>query len=340
MSNIPQSRNEAILQATIDGTAYTAPPQSRIEDLLIQLKEAIEAGGGGGGGTTNYNALSNKPQIASTTLEGNLSLADLGIQGVLTFDNLPTEDSANPVKSGGIYTALGNKQDTLTFDNSPTENSTNPVKSGGIYTALAGKQDKLTFDSSPTENSTNPVTSGGVYTALGSKQDTLTFDNSPTEDSANPVKSGGIYTALGNKQDTLTFDNSPTENSTNPVKSGGIYTALAGKEDKLTFDSSPTENSNNPVKSGGIYAALSGKVDTLVSLDSTADLDDIKTSGFYKCTGATNSPVTNVSLLVMGYDANNCHQQAVDIATGDIYHRSLIGGTWGSWATAMNLIHS
>ena len=310
MSNTPQSRNEAILQATIDGTAYTAPPQSRIEDLLIQLKEAIEAGGGGGGGTTNYNALSNKPQIASTTLEGNLSLADLGIQGVLTFDNSPTEDSANPVKSGGVYTALGNKQDTLTFDNSPTENSTNPVKSGGIYTALAGKQDKLTFDSSPTENSTNPVTSGGVYTALGSKQDTLTFDNSPTEDSANPVKSGGVYTALGNKQDTLTFDDSPTENS------------------------------NNPVKSGGIYTALSGKVDTLVSLDSTADLDDIKTSGFYKCTGATNSPAKNVSLLVMGYDANNCHQQAVDIATGDIYHRSLIGGTWGSWATAMNLIHS
>ena len=279
MSNTPQSRNEAILQATIDGTPYTAPPQSRIEALLIQLKEVIEAGGGGGG-TTNYNALSNKPQIASTTLEGNLSLADLGIQGALTFDNSPTENSNNPVKSSGIYTALNGKQDTLTFDNSPTENS------------------------------------------------------------ANPVKSGGVYAALGNKQDTLTFDNSPTENSSNPVKSGGIYTALNGKQDTLTFDNSPTNNSNNPVKSGGIYTALSGKVDALVSLDSTADLDDIKTSGFYKCAGASNSPTTNVSLLVMGYDTNNCHQQAVDIATGDIYHRSLIGGTWGSWATAMNLIHS
>ena len=43
----PQSRNEAILQATIDGTEYTDPPQSRIEDLLLQLKEAIEEGGGG-----------------------------------------------------------------------------------------------------------------------------------------------------------------------------------------------------------------------------------------------------------------------------------------------------
>ena len=37
--------------------------------------------------------------------------------------------------------ALAGKQDTLTFDNTPTENSTNPVKSGGIYSALAGKTD-------------------------------------------------------------------------------------------------------------------------------------------------------------------------------------------------------
>lgn len=48
----PQSRNEAILQATIDGTEYTDPPQSRIEDLLLELKEVIEEGGGGGGGGT------------------------------------------------------------------------------------------------------------------------------------------------------------------------------------------------------------------------------------------------------------------------------------------------
>jgi hypothetical protein len=51
----PQSRNEAILQATIDGTEYTNPPQSRIEDLLIELKETIEEGGGGGGTTVVAN---------------------------------------------------------------------------------------------------------------------------------------------------------------------------------------------------------------------------------------------------------------------------------------------
>ena len=38
---------------------------------------------------------------------------------------------------------LNSKQDTLTFDNAPTANSNNPVKSSGIYTALAGKQNDL-----------------------------------------------------------------------------------------------------------------------------------------------------------------------------------------------------
>lgn len=137
---------------------------------------AKSLGGGGGSGTDNYNELSNKPQINSITLSGNKSLANLGIQAELTFDNEPTEESTNPVTSGAVYTALATKQDTLTVDSAPTENSTNPVQSGGVYTALAGKEDTLTFDDAPTNNSDNPVKSGGIYTALGQKQDTLTFD--------------------------------------------------------------------------------------------------------------------------------------------------------------------
>lgn len=36
-----------------------------------------------------------------------------------------------------IDTALSGKQDTLTFDDAPTASSSNPVKSGGVYSALA-----------------------------------------------------------------------------------------------------------------------------------------------------------------------------------------------------------
>ena len=45
-----QSRDEEILASIIDGTEYTAEPESRIEELLIELKETIE----GGGSSTDY----------------------------------------------------------------------------------------------------------------------------------------------------------------------------------------------------------------------------------------------------------------------------------------------
>jgi len=77
---VPQSRAEEILIATINGTEYSNLPQSRIEYLLLELKEAIEAGGGGGGGTTNYNLLNNLPQINGVTLKGDKSFDDLGMQ--------------------------------------------------------------------------------------------------------------------------------------------------------------------------------------------------------------------------------------------------------------------
>lgn len=58
------------------------------------------------------------------------------------------------------------KQDELTFDNVPTAGSDNPVKSGGIKTALDAKQNTLTFDSTPTASSSNPVTSDGIKDAI------------------------------------------------------------------------------------------------------------------------------------------------------------------------------
>ena len=42
-----------------------------------------------------------------------------------------------------LTTLLAAKQDTLTFDNVPTENSNNPVKSGGVFAGLDGKADKV-----------------------------------------------------------------------------------------------------------------------------------------------------------------------------------------------------
>lgn len=85
----PQSRAEEILFDTINGEPYDGLPQSRIEELLLELKAVIEAGGGGGGGTTNYNLLINKPQIEGVSLQGNKSAEDLNL--VAADSSLTTE---------------------------------------------------------------------------------------------------------------------------------------------------------------------------------------------------------------------------------------------------------
>ena len=64
-----------------------------------------------------------------------------GAGSEITVDPTPTEDSENPVASGGVYSALEGKADAFTTDAAPTEDSENPVASGGVYTALAGKAD-------------------------------------------------------------------------------------------------------------------------------------------------------------------------------------------------------
>lgn len=87
MAEFPQSRTEEILYATINGEEYTGLPESRIEELLLELKEVIEEGGGGGG-TTNYNLLTNKPQINGHTLSGDQSASDLGLEKPLTEEQL------------------------------------------------------------------------------------------------------------------------------------------------------------------------------------------------------------------------------------------------------------
>ena len=107
-------------------------------------------------------------------------------------------DKSDTYTKTEVDTALSNVQSTLTFDNVPTANSDNPVKSSGIKTALDSKQNTLTFDSTPTANSTNPVTSGGVYTALQNVDANIEVDDEITEDSDNPVTSAAIWEALQN----------------------------------------------------------------------------------------------------------------------------------------------
>lgn len=106
-----------------------------IVDLAI-LKKMVA--GGGGSGTDNYNDLLNLPQINGETLAGNKSAENLGLQDALTFDSTPTEDSTNPVESGGIYNALLGKQDNLTFDGVYNASTNKAATESTVTNAIAG----------------------------------------------------------------------------------------------------------------------------------------------------------------------------------------------------------
>ena len=61
-------------------------------DLLdIAIAKQL-AGGGGGSGTDNYNDLSNLPKINDTTLSGNKTSANLGLQSEINSDSKLASD--------------------------------------------------------------------------------------------------------------------------------------------------------------------------------------------------------------------------------------------------------
>ena len=68
------NRVDDIRESIANGSPYDTPPQSRVEYLLLQIKNQ-----GGGGGTNDYNDLINKPTINGTEIVGDMTSQDLGL---------------------------------------------------------------------------------------------------------------------------------------------------------------------------------------------------------------------------------------------------------------------
>ena len=197
--NNPQSRTEEILIATIDGTEYNKLPQSRLEELLLELKEVIEEGGGG---TTNYNNLSNKPQINGITLSGEMTAADLSLVLAEVGKGLSTNDYSDEEKAkvadlltaiegilngsdidsfGDVESALADKVDKVNGKGLSTNDFTDTYKDAvdANTTAISGIKDGTELDSF-----------GDVEVALLDKADTSDLGTAAAKDSTNSVTAG------------------------------------------------------------------------------------------------------------------------------------------------------
>lgn len=167
--NNPQSRNEEILIATIDGTEYNKLPQSRIEELLLELKETIEEGGGGGGGGS---AKLTSDLEASVTVggvhSGNTFLAGTSLETVIRSMLSPTlyptltAPSATLSATGAKIIEKGGSLET-TFSISFNRGSINPAygtsgyRSGMAETYTLGETTQAgnTFSETITEEKTS-----------------------------------------------------------------------------------------------------------------------------------------------------------------------------------------
>lgn len=67
--------------------------------------------------------------------------AEITAQNPLSADLVDDTNSSHKFVTASEKQTWNGKQDALTFDTTPTQNSTNPVTSGGVHTALAGKLD-------------------------------------------------------------------------------------------------------------------------------------------------------------------------------------------------------
>ncbi len=112
-----------------------------------------------------------------------------GINGDNIFDTIAS-----------ILTSVAAKQDTLTFDNTPTANSNNPVKSSGIKTAVDAKQDTISTVNVTVDNNTG--TPSGSASVSGSTL-SLNFQNLKGATGAQgPQGIQGVQGVQGPKGDT------------------------------------------------------------------------------------------------------------------------------------------
>ena len=136
-----------------------------------------------------------------------------------TIDDLSTIRSgasagATAVQPAAMNTALAAKQDTLTFDNAPTANSNNPVKSGGVKTAIDAKQDTISDLSTIRSGAAAGATAYQKPSTGIPKTDLASAVQTSLGKADTAVQPATMDSALAEKQDTISTVNVTVDNNT------------------------------------------------------------------------------------------------------------------------------
>lgn len=332
-----QSRTEDILRATIDGTEYKDKPQSREEELLIELKEAIEAGGGGGGGGVTKAYVDTQDAKKVDKVPG---------KGLSTNDY---DDTAKGIVDG-VTSALADKVDKEAGKGLSTNDYDNTAKGivDGVTSALSGKVDKETGKGLSTNDytDTDKGVVDGVTTALAGKADVddvidgavydstnhlILFKNGTTTlfslDAAAFVKDGMVDDAeISGGNLVITFNTDagkqaisiPLTDIFDPANYYNKTTTdnlLADKADKVASATNGNfaglDSNGNPTDSGKKAADFQPVIPEAF----TGDLNTLSVRGFHQYAAAytdlTNAPTVS-------YTVNKCYIDVWSDGAGNV----------------------
>ena len=295
-------RNEDILRSMIDGTSYTKEPKSRNEELLLELKDVIEAGGGGSADAytksetdTLLTAKADKVTTytkSETDAKITEKVAEIVADAPEDFDTLKEmsdwiaghEDSAAAMNSAiqANTLAITGKVDKATGKGLSTEDYTTAEK-----TKLSGIEagaNNITVDSALSSSSTNPVQNKVINSALSNKipkngDTSLSGTFEPQQNyGANLGSSSYRFDKIYGKDLYLTNALSVPNGGTGCTTLSDFKTALGfGNSAYKGYTTSVTSGSTDLITSGAVYSGLAGKADqsttyTKTEVDSKSSL--------------------------------------------------------------------
>ena len=251
MSDNFLSRVEEILTAMINGTEYSEVPQSRVEALLLELKDVIESGGGKGpfypAGNIDYDDI---PAPSEETLGAMYNVNDAF---VTTNEFVEGAGVKYPAGTNVGVVNIGTVDDpiykfdayagTYVTDDALSSSSENPVQNKVVKAALDGKASasELSALAAVVENKANSDDLSAVATS-GSYSDLIGTPNIPAKTSDLQNDSGFVTNQI---DDT-------TSGSSTTYSSNKINTELSTKDplgEEVTYDEyrrivNPTANKN------------------------------------------------------------------------------------------------
>lgn len=300
-----QSRNEAILRSIIDGTEYVAPPQSRIEELLLQLKEVIVAGGGSVSPEDIQAAIEEylNSHEADIVTEQELSDALAGKVDKETNKSLMSDDEHT--KLAGIES--GAQVNTVT---GVKGNAENDYRTGEINISPAN----IGLGNVDNTSDANKPISTATQAALNAKQDALTAGDNVSIATVN-----GVLTISATNTDTtysagtgLSLSGTTFSNAAPNVKSD--WNAAAGTDAEILNKPTIPNYSNATPSTNGVGGSAG-----LMSAADKEKLDNNNAGYKFKIWEGSQNLVAN-SDLSTGYALTNF--SALEIRYAMFYNHS------------------